>query len=292
MLLILKLKGVKQEFSKTPINYSKLRKEDVRTPKNSLFKLHQVKRFVEAKTSITEIIPASATKNLIIYCHGGAFISGPSKHHWDAIREIATKTNAIVWMIDYPKAPENKIDVICENIDKVYSKALEKYIANTITLIGDSVGGTLIISLVQRLVLEDIERPSKLVLISPVVDATLSNPEIEKIERIDPMLSKKGVLSAKQMCVDNNDLSNVRISPINGSFEAFPNTLIFAAENDITYPDQKIVIEKMKNSNTNLKVIIGDGMPHIWPILPIMKEAKNSLNKLITWINTDTKPLN
>lgn len=290
-LLVLKLKGIKREFNISPINYIKLRKEDVRTPKSSMFKSYQVKKIVQAKTLITQIKPINGNDNLIIYCHGGAFVSGPSQHHWDAIKVVVTKTNSVVWMIDYPKAPENKIDVISENIDLIYSMALEKYPANNITIIGDSVGGTLIMALTQRLVQGNIKCPSKLILISPVVDAALSNPEIQRIERIDPMLSKNGVLSAKRMCANNNDLSDVRISPIHGSFKDFPNTLIFVAENDITSPDQKIVIEKIKKTNTNLQIIIGDEMPHIWPVLPIMKEAKNSLNKLISWINADSEIL-
>ena len=62
-------------------------------------------------------------------------------------------------------------------------------------------------------------------LVSPVMDATMSNPQIDKIDKIDPMLSKTGVLSAKKMCAENNDLKNVMISPINGSFDEFPQTI-------------------------------------------------------------------
>lgn len=77
------------------------------------------------------------------------------------------------------------------------------------------------------------------------------------------MLSKVGLVSAKKTCAEDNDLKNVMISPIYGSFEQFPETVLFLAEHDITYPDQKLVIEKLKQANVKIKVIEGKNRPHI-----------------------------
>lgn len=120
------------------------------------------------------------------------------------------------------------------------------------------------------------------------MDASMSNADIEKIDDIDPMLSKKGVLSAKKMCAGNNDLKSVMISPLYGSFEKFPHTILFLAENDITYPDQKLAVQKLIEAKINLELIEGKNMPHIWPFLPVMKEAKISLNKIIRTLNNQS----
>lgn len=188
-------------------------------------------------------------------------------------------------MCDYPKAPENNILKISKNIDVVYKTALENYEAKQIILIGDSVGGTLITALVQRLIQKLIQLPLKIILISPVMDATMSNPNINEIDIIDPMLSKIGVLSAKRMCAGNTDLKNPMISPINGSFHKFPHTILFLAENDITNPDQQLVVQKLISAKTNIEVIKGKKMPHIWPLLPVMKEAKTALKDIINRVN-------
>ena len=118
------------------------------------------------------------------------------------------------------------------------------------------------------------------------MDASLTNPEIDKLDKLDPVLSKVGVLSAKKMCVINDDLRNEMISPLNGNFDNFPNTILFLAENDITYPDQLLTVEKLSNANIDFEVIIGKGMPHIWPFLPVMKEAKTALKEIIERINS------
>jgi len=126
-------------------------------------------------------------------------------------------------MCNYPKAPENQITKISENIDAIYSSALKNYQANHISFIGDSAGGTLTTALIQRLIMNKIELPAKIILVSPVMDASMSNPEIETLGKVDPMLSKTGVLSAKKMCAGNKDLKDQIISPLYGSFEGFPN---------------------------------------------------------------------
>ena len=284
-LFILKLAGLKKGFSKSPVDYKKIRKADSFNPKGSFFKKRIQRKFSLLKTEITEIAQIEAGNKLILYIHGGAFISGPSKIHWDNVRAINEQTKQTVWLCNYPKAPESKIAEISKNIDAVYNEAIKQYDSKNIILIGDSVGGTLITALVQRLIKNNVKLPHKIILISPVMDSTMTNPEIDVIDKTDPMLAKTGILSAKKMCAENNDLADPRLSPLNGSFAGFPKTIIFAGTNDIMFPDEKIAIQKFRESNVELEVIEGENMPHIWPILPVMKEAKLAFSEIINGIN-------
>lgn len=282
-LFVIKLKGIKKSFSKSPIDNKNLRKGDVYSPGKRIYKTNKISTFSILETTITQIENNSQSNKLIIYLHGGAFISGPAKHHWDSIEHISKNTHANIWMCVYPKAPENKIDTISLNIDKVYENALTNYTSENIILMGDSAGGTLAIALTQRLIKNNINRPSKLILISPVLDAEFKNEKINTLDKYDKMLSKNGVLSAKKMCSD--DLTDLRISPINGEFAHFPKTYLYIAENDITYPDQLIFSSKLMIEKVEHQITIGENMPHIWPLLPVMKEAKNALTEIINNIN-------
>ncbi|WP_199851592.1 alpha/beta hydrolase fold domain-containing protein [Brumimicrobium mesophilum] len=283
-LLVIKLKGLKKNFSEDPIDYLKIRKEDVHEPKGRFFKENQLRKFNISNSTITEIGQNKNSEQLVIFLHGGAFISGPTEHHWNALMEIAKQTQFKVWMCDYPKAPENHISAISENIDSIYETALSSYKSENIFLIGDSVGGTLVTTLTQRLIKNKIDLPRKVILICPVMDASMSNPEIKLIDASDPILSRKGVLSAKKMCAGTTDLKNELISPLYGSFDKFPETIIFIAENDITLPDQKKVVQKMKETKIKFEIVVGEDMPHIWPFLPVMKEAKTALNDIIQYL--------
>ena len=281
VLIVLKIKGLKKIFSQNSIDYIKLRKEDIKKPKGRFYQKNITNRFKLLDTMITEVSSATKTDELIIFIPGGAFISGPAQHHWDSIKKIQKETNHTVWVCDYPKAPENKITEISKNISEVYKQATEKYEPNKITLVGDSVGGTLIVGLIQRLIENGIAKPQKIVLISPVLDASLSDPQSRDLDKTDPMLSAAGFLSAKLMCAENNNLKAANISPIYGSFHDFPKTIMYLADNDITYPDQLKMIDKLNHNKVELEVITGKGMPHIWPLLPIMTEAKMALEDIV-----------
>lgn len=282
-LFVIKQKGIKKTFSQSPIDYQKRRRDDVHIPKARFFKKDRVTSFSILKTQITQISNPENRGKLLLYFHGGAFVSGPAQHHWDSVERIGKETDYTVWMCNYPKAPKHKIEEISDNIDQIYEEALSQFKAENIIVMGDSAGGTLALALTQRLVIKNLNLPSKVVLISPVLDASFTNPEISEVDKKDPMLSKAGVLSAKKMCSEN--LNDVRISPINGAFTSFPKTYLYLAEYDISYPDQLLLAAKLKDEGIATEINIGNEMPHIWPLLPVMKEARSALKQIINDIN-------
>lgn len=285
-LMVVKLTGIKKIFSQDPIDYQKVRKNDVPIPKDSYFKGNKAQSFRVMNSLITPIQLEESSENLVIFIHGGAFISGPVQYHWNASKTIAKHAKHTVWMCDYPKAPEHQIIETAKNIDAIYQHALKQYSPENITILGDSVGGNLVVSLTQRLISENHPLPRKLILISPVMDASLSNPAIEKLEEIDPLLSQRGVLSAKRMCAGDMDLKHEMISPIYGKFNGFPPTVLFIAGRDIMAPDEKLAVTKLTEAKVEVTVIEEENMLHIWPLLPGMKEAKIALNQIIDLLKT------
>ena len=279
---VIKLKGIKKTFSELPIDYQKLRKDDIHSPSKKDVLGLEFQSFMIKKSKITEIIPKEKpSENIIMYCHGGASISGPSDLHWNRIAQIVKHTNIKAFLVDYPKAPEHQIIEINENIDAVYNDILTKYSSKNIILLGDSAGGMFLILLVQRLIKNNKPLPKSIILLSPVLDASMTNPAIENIDKLDIMLSRKGVLSAKTMCAGNLSLQSYVISPIYGSFKNFISTYLFTATHDIMYPDSELFIQKMRDENIPTHVYVGEGMPHIWAFLPVMREAKKALNQIV-----------
>jgi len=283
----IKLKGIKTVFSKAPIDYVRLRKKDIKTPNKKLLINQDTNTFKINKSIVTEMIPYNnkEEETIILYCPGGAFVYGPTDINWKFCTKIAKETQLRTYLIDYPKAPEAKIEEINANIDAVYDYLAEQKSIKNIILIGDSVGGTLLMLLIQRVIQSQRKIKSKgIILISPVVDCSMTNPKIGAVDENDIMLSLKGVLSAKQMCAGNIDLKSEIISPIYGNYKNFIKTYIFIAENDIMQPDQELLVKKLITHNIFLKVFREYKNHHIWPLLPYMQEAKESVNEIINII--------
>lgn len=285
---VIKLKGVKKIFPESPINYLKLRNDDVHSPSKRDVQKNRTDSFLVGKTTVTEVIPEMeiSPEKALIYCPGGAFVYGPTEPNWNSIGYIVKKSGIKAYVLDYPKAPENSILAINENIWTAYHKILENHSPENVILIGDSVGGTIMSLLVQSL-LENKPNlvPRNIILISPVMDCSLDNPEIGLIDKMDIMLSKAGALSAKQMCAGGIHLKSPKISPLFGQINGFIPTLLFIAENDIMRPDAEFFAEKLKASNVKLELVFGKDMPHIWPILPVLGEGKLALNQIVGYIH-------
>ncbi len=285
--LVLKLKGEKRSWSQDPIDYKKKRKQNILRPNKwllsgSTFETKKIK-----ETLITSIIPKNKNTNLLLfYCHGGAFVYGPTRENWIAISKIARATKSTAWMVDYPKAPEYKIKEVTDNVFNAYLEAIKEYDPSKIILLGDSAGGNLILTLTQRLLKEKIELPNRLIPISPLIDASLSNPKIKEMDPLDLILSYNGVSSAKKMLLGDVPLTDTLISPIYGSLKNFPPVHLFSSEYDIFTPDQELFMDKAKQEGVDIELIIGKNMPHVWPILPIMPEAKKGRQKIISIINS------
>ena len=60
------------------------------------------------------------------------------------------------------------------------------------TLMGDSSGGGISLALAQRLREDGYDQPGHVVLLSPWLDATLSNPEIAEFDRLTRFLASRG----------------------------------------------------------------------------------------------------
>ena len=132
----------------------------------------------------------------ILYIHGGAFCLNRISTYRGLLYKIAKKTNSVILSVNYRRAPEFKYpiplnDCICAYLYLL--KIVKK--SNKIILAGDSAGGNLVISLIAYLIKNNIQLPSKCILISPWTDLTDSGMNTswvknEKYDFIKPELAK------------------------------------------------------------------------------------------------------
>ncbi len=136
------------------------------------------------------------SEKVILYLHGGAYINNIIKFQWNMIEEIARKTNSKIIIPDYPLSPESTYSDVYLFIESIYSYLLVHTKSENIIFLGDSAGGGLSLGLAQKLQKEKKNGPSQIILISPWLDVTMSDPEVQKIDPLDKVLSIKGLIWA------------------------------------------------------------------------------------------------
>lgn len=234
---------------------------------------------------ISNFIPKdSEYEKIIIYVHGGAFITEALATHAIYCDNLAYLNNALVVAPNYPLAPQACYVEAYEMLDNLYAEVLKEN--KPIYIFGDSAGGGLALSYTLYLKENKKPLPKKVVVISPWVDLATNNPEIEGQIETDRMLHPYGLQAAGKWWagdlpnnkVNKLNLNDYRVSPIYGNFKKFPETLVFSSTYEIFYPDLLKFVDKLKDSKVKTTFVELEGFMHVAPIVKHFSEYSQLLN--------------
>ena len=114
---------------------------------------------------------AHMKKYVILYCHGGGYMTGSSLYARTLTTKLAGSTSMDVLCFDYRLAPENPYPAALEDAVKAWDYLmLLGYGALDVILAGDSAGGNLALALMHKLKAEGRHLPRGVVLMSPWTD--------------------------------------------------------------------------------------------------------------------------
>ncbi|MCM1104324.1 MAG: alpha/beta hydrolase [Clostridium sp.] len=135
---------------------------------------------------------AHMKKYVILYCHGGGYMTGSSLYARTLTTKLAASTSMDVFCFDYRLAPEHPYPAAAEDAMRAWNYLmLLGYGARDVIVAGDSAGGNLALSLTLKLKEEGRLLPRGLVLMSPWTDLTSSGRSHETRASLDPVLDKK-----------------------------------------------------------------------------------------------------
>lgn len=215
------------------------------------------------------------TRKKILYLHGGYNVLQPSPFHWRLLDKLTLNTLHEVILPIYPKAPEYHIDDTYQAIRKVYNQLVDKVGAKHIVVMGDGSGGGLALRLVQTLIEEQQPTPKQLFLISPLLDATLSNPNItQDLVEKDILVSKYGVNELMKTWANDLPLFDKRVSPIYGEIKGLPPVYIFGGGREINNPDMNLFAYLLEEQGQFVDFKEYSKMVHDFPIYPIRQSHK------------------
>ena len=213
------------------------------------------------------------TTDTLYYLHGGGFACGLSLIHWEIITYFADQLECKIVIPDYPLIPKADYIEIYDFILNLYKEVAKS--KGRVFVVGDSAGASLVLGLSQLITKHDLRKPAHMIMISPWMDVAMTNPEIERLQPIDPSLDCEGLKYAGQV-YSVGDLQNPLVSPIYGEYkDASPMTLIVGTL-DLLYPDCYKFKEICHEKDINLSFHEYENMVHLFPLfnIPQAKEAR------------------
>ena len=224
-------------------------------------------------------------KQFIIYLHGGAYLEQPVVFQWKCIRQIVQETDAAVIAPIYNKTPVHTYEQAYDMLYALYRELLKQKQAENIIFLGDSAGGGLALAFAQDLLKTDLPQPKQLILLSPWVDVSMSNDDMDALDKYDPNLSRKGLVTIAMAWAGKTDLQDPRLSPLFGSNVGLAKTALFVGTREMLLPDCRIYREKALADGVDFTYIEQEGGNHCYPFYPT-PEAKKAKKQIINLINT------
>lgn len=278
------LLGKKNDIEKR-ITSSNYLSEAAKLPKALMSDFSMQANYVKQRKVWTFKPKTGDSGKLILYIHGGGYITNLTKYDWDFVHQLLLKTKCSIVVPDYPLVPDSNYRDVYAFFDELYSDLLSQTSSEDIIFWGNSAGGGIALGFAQKLRNKNKPQPSQIILISPWLDITMSNPEIIEIDKRDKLLGIEGLKMAGHAYAAGLEPTDYRVSPIYGNFSKLGRISLFIGTHDLFYADAKRLKEKLLKLNTPFNFFEYPKMFHAWVILTTLKESQHALEQIRLAIN-------
>ena len=228
------------------------------------------------------IIPDTPREEkVLLYIHGGGFISGSCKTHRMHVAKFAKETQLKSLVFDYRLAPEYPFPAGLEDCVDIYNWLLEQgFKSKNIIVGGESAGGTLTLSLLLALKERGIYLPKAAFSISPLTDLRCNAESFTYNAKNDIAPMGSWDIWTK-LYIGDNDPTLPLLSPQMGNFEGLPPLFICVGTHEIHLDDCINVARRAEEHGVEVTLSKWENMVHAFPIMsPLFPEAKEAMKEI------------
>lgn len=247
-------------------------------------------QIIEGMKTEWHIPDETKAEKLILYVHGGGYVSGSCDDHRGFVSKFAKFTGITNLIYEYRLAPEHPFPAALEDSVRIYKWLLANdYKPQNIIIAGESAGGGLALAILLALKDENIEFPVAAVAISPWTDLTCSSDSYHTKNKFSPAPLNSWAVFSKYYAGESQ-VTNPLISPLFGDLKGLPPVFINSAVNDELFEDGEKFYTKAKAAGVDISFRAGTGMLHCYPLLaPMFPEATEAMNEIVEFTQKKLK---
>lgn len=242
-------------------------------------------QFIEGMKSEWLIPQGADSDKVVLYVHGGGYVSGSCNDHKGFVSKFAKNTGVTNLIYEYRLAPEHSFPAALEDSVKMYKWILSSgFKPENIIIAGESAGGGLCLATLLALKEQKIPLPVASVAISPWTDLTCSSDSY-RTKNKESLAPLNSWFVFSKYYVGSNNPTFPLISPLFGDLSGLPPILINSGADDELFEDGEKFYIKAKEAGVNIIFRSGIGMVHCYPLLaPMFKEATEAMNEIVDFV--------
>jgi acetyl esterase/lipase len=212
-------------------------------------------------------VAGSDPSRVLLFFHGGGYCSGSILSHRRMVTEAGRAARMRTLAIGYRLAPEHPYPAAHEDAMAAWRFLRRQGIAaENIVVGGDSAGGNLTITLINRLRAAGEALPACAWLISPWTDLTMSGATLGTKDTVDPLIHKAYLEELADAYAASADRKDPLISPLFADLHGFPPTLIQVGSAETLLADATRFAAAAGAADVDVTLEIWPHMIHAWPL--------------------------
>jgi acetyl esterase/lipase len=213
----------------------------------------------------------------LVYVHGGGYLAGSAYGSRPMAGILSVACRRPVLVPDYRLAPEHPYPAAIDDVDATYTWISGKVDPRRLTLVADSSGAALVMSLLQRLKARRSDMPARVVLLSPWVDVECRF--LEEETEADPQA--RSVRDQVDMCVPTYLGTTARDDPavnaLHADLHGLPPILVQVGTGDFVVRDARELTARAKAAGVDVQLELYPANTHVfhlfWSFLPEAAKA-------------------
>lgn len=238
----------------------------------------------------------SPAKGVIMYVHGGGYLSCSPVTHRPITAALAKLSNMRVFSLDYRLAPEHRFPAALDDTIAGYRWLLRQpgVNASRVAISGDSAGGGLTLALLSSLRDLGLPMPACAILGSPWTDLTGSGASGRENDGRCHMFRFDNLEEFSSVYLGSAPPSDPRASPLFANLAGLCPVLIQVASTEVLLDDSRRVYAGLIAAGGESRLEVYADVIHAWQMCDgILPEARVALSRAVAFItakiSTDLK---
>lgn len=247
------------------------------------------------------VLPADGKRTVILYLHGGAFLTCGVNTHGRLVTALSKCADAPALVVNYRMIPKHSVGTALDDCFDAYKWLREVgYEPDQIVLAGDSAGGYLALALAERLQVGGIngfvpETPAAMVTMSPLFEIDNEARADHPNTRTDAMFPPKAFHALVTLIADaaarrivDGEPEEV-YEPLDHIEPGLPRTLIHVSGSEVLLSDARKAAHLLAASGVPVEIRIWPGQMHVFQLgAPAVSEASRSIKQIGEYIREAT----
>jgi epsilon-lactone hydrolase len=238
------------------------------------------------------VIPKEFDNNVVLYLHGGGYVSCSPATHRPITAALARLTGSRVFSLDYRVAPEHRFPAALDDAMAAYQWLLEQGLtASAISVAGDSAGGGLVLGLLLQARDTGLPLPACGVCFSPWTDLAGTGASIRFNDGRCAMFHTENIAEFAAAYLGGHSPYESYASPVHADLRGLPPLLLQVGSTELLLDDTRLVHDKIQKAKGVSRMEIYEDVFHCWQMLDgIVPEARTALRQAAAFIRSHVAP--